>query len=392
MPRRRAERTTVSTHPVDRSVTRREFVRHSTAAGLATGSVALTTLPTVLRAGALGNEKEVRLAWIGVGGRGTSLLQQALSHVPTSKLTVKAICDIDPAARERAVSLCGPMRPVGIDDYRRVLDMKDVDAVFIATPIYLHREMAVAGAVAGKHMYCEKPLGRTAEEVAAVDRAISDSNVRFQVGFQWRYDKRWQTSIRQVHEGAIGKVHFVSASRHVAGYPTSGWYIDRALSGDLIVEQAVHEMNIFCWLMKGPPLRAAGFGGINAFSEVPPDRSIMDHYTVSFEFPENVRLSYSHCVYTAPGIGGLEQMAMGRSAAMDLRNATVHKDGKHRTADLGPLPNATGEAIASFVDCVRNDKEPLSNLEMGKNATLMAILGRTAMYEGRVVEWKEVTA
>lgn len=371
------------------SLSRREFVKRS-GTGVAAGTAALAGFPAVLESGTAGNQEEVRLAWIGVGGRGSSLLSQAMDHVSTSNLRVTAICDVDPRARERGIRRCGSMRPAGIDDYRRVLEMKDVDAVFIATPIYLHAEMAVAAAQAGKHTYCEKPLGRTAGEVKAIRDAVRKAGIRFQVGFQWRYDVRWQNSVKRVQEGEIGPVHFISASRHVGGYPTSGWYIDRNLSGDLIVEQAVHEMNVFCWLMQGPPLLAAGFGGINALAGVPETRTIMDHYTVSFEFPGDVHLSYSHCVYTAPGADGLEQMVLGNRAAMDLRNATVHRDGKTTPTEFESLPNATGRAIASFVDCVRNDREPLSNLEAGRNATLMAILGRTAIHEKRVARWEEV--
>jgi predicted dehydrogenase len=372
-------------------LSRRDFIQRS-GAGLAAGTAALVSLPAVLPAGSTGKDDEVRLAWIGVGGRGSSLLREALNNVTTANLRVNAICDIDPGAREGAIKACAGMRPAGIDDYRKVLDRADVDAVVIATPVYLHSEMAVAAAQAGKNTYCEKPLGRNPKEVWAIHKAVKESKVAFQVGFQWRYDIRWQTAIQKVHDGEIGKVHFISASRHVGGYPDSGWYVDRELSGDLIVEQAVHEMNVFCWLMKGPPLRAAGFGGINALEGVPKGRSIMDHYSLSYEFPENVRLSYSHCVYTAGGIDGIEQMVMGRRAAVDLQDCIVYKDGKKTPAVFESLPNATGVAIASFVDCVRSKKEPLANVDAGVNATLMAVLGRIAIHEKRVAEWKEVAA
>lgn len=372
-------------------LSRREFVKRS-GAGIAASSAALAGLPSILEAGVVGRDEQVRLAWIGVGGRGRSHIREALNNLSTANFTIGAICDINPASRAGAIKQCGAMRPEGVDDYRRVLDMKDIDAVFIATPVYLHREMAVAAALAGKHTYCEKPLARTAEGVEAIRAAVSRAGIRFQVGFQWRYDVRWESSIKKVHDGEIGKVHFVSAHRHVPGYPTSGWYVDRSLSGDLIVEQAVHEMNVFCWLLKGPPLRASGFGGINALVGVPSDRTIMDHYTVSYEFPENVRLSYSHCVYTPGSASGLEQMVLGDKSAIDLRNATVFRGGETIETSFDSLPNATGRAIVSFIDCVRSGREPACNLEAGVNATLMAILGRTAIHEKRVVEWSELLA
>jgi predicted dehydrogenase len=293
---------------------------------------------------------------------------------------------------DRGIKRCtrAGMEPVGIKDYREVLDAKDVDAVFIATPIYLHEEMAVAAAQAGKHTYCEKPLGRTPEEVKSVHDAVKKAGIRFQVGFQWRYNVVWEETIKKVHEGAIGKVHFVSAHRHAGGYPSSGWYVDRNLSGDLIVEQAVHEMNIFCWLLEGHPLRAAGFGGINALAGMPPERTIMDHYSLSYQFPDNVDLSYSHCVYTNNGVGGLEQLVMGDQAAADLLSGDIFTGRDRIRGEFASRPNDTERAIVSFVDCVRNDKEPLSNVDAGRHATLMSILGRIAIHEKRVAEWSEV--
>jgi hypothetical protein len=117
----------------------------------------------------------------------------------------------------------------------------------------------------------------------------------------------------------------------------------------------------------------------------------MDHYTVSYEFPDDVKLSYSHCIYAAKGVSGGQQLAMGNKTAMDLTTGTLYKDEREIPNKFESLPNATARAIASFVDCVRNDKEPWSNVDAGRNATLMSILGRTAIYEKRVAEWTEVS-
>ena len=196
--------------------------------------------------------------------------------------------------------------------------------------------------------------------------------------------------------GGIGKVSFVTGARHIPGYPTSGWYVDRKLSGDLIVEQAVHEMNVFCWVLKTHPLRAVGLGGINVLKDVPPGRTILDHYSVTYELPESITLQYSHCVYTPAGFGGLHQTFFGsdgRGASLeDTVRLSVTRDGQRTKTDI-PLPkdqDATEIAIQSFAKCVREDREPLANVEAGRNATLMAILGRTAIHEKRTVEWNEV--
>ncbi|MBI4603340.1 MAG: Gfo/Idh/MocA family oxidoreductase [Planctomycetes bacterium] len=379
--------------PSRNGYTRRRFIR---TAGIAAGGALLSGLPAGSLAGVPGANEFLRLGWVGVGGRGSSLLRHALNLVSVSTLQVAAICDIDAAARQRAVAACGAMKPAGIQDYRELLERKDVDAVIIATPIHLHAEHAVAVMKAGKHCYCEKPLGRTPQEVKAVHEAVKAAGKKFQVGFQWRYHNGFLALVDAVQGGAVGKVHFVTAARHVGGYPTSGWYVDRSLSGDLIVEQAVHEMNIFCWMLKAHPLRAAGFGGINALKDVPPGRTIMDHYGVTYEFPEGIDLQYSHCVYTPSGFGGLHQTVYGsdgRGVSLeDTTRLSLTKDGKKTTTQI-PLPpdqDATEAALQSFAQSIREDKEPLANVDAGRNATLMAILGRTAIHERRVAEWREM--
>ncbi len=372
-------------------VSRRRFMKKA-------GVLAGAPLAAGLSAASLGNvlqaNEYLRLGWIGVGGRGTSLLRRALESVSVSTLKVAAICDINEAHQKRGIDLCGGMKPAGIYDYRDLLDRKDVDAVFIATPIYLHRDHAVAVMQAGKHAYCEKPLGRNPREVKDVYDAVKRSSKKFQVGFQWRYQEGFKAFVDVVQGGQIGKVNFVDAHRHVGGYPTSGWYVDRNLSGDLIVEQAVHEMNVFCWLLKSHPLRAAGFGGINELRGVPEDRTIMDHYALTYEFPHDITLRYSHCVYTPNGFGGLDMNVYGsdkRGAALEgTTKLYVTKSGKRAPVELEPWGDATAAAIQHFAKSIREDKEPLCNVDAGRVATLMAILGRTAIHERRVVEWDEV--
>ncbi len=378
----------------ERPLTRRRFLKTT---GAVTGGSLVASLPASSRPNVQGANEFLRLGFLGVGDRGSNLLRHTLNCISVSTLRVTAICDIDPKRRDAAVEKCGGMQPAGIHDYRELLDRKDVDAVVIATPIHLHAEHAVAALAAGKHCYCEKPLGPTPEDVKTIHEAVKKSGKRFQVGFQWRYHSGFLALADVVQSGGIGKVNFVTAARHTASYPTSGWYIDRKLSGDLIVEQAVHEMNVFCWVLKSHPLRATGVGGTNALKGTPPERTIMDHYSVAYEFPNEITLQYSHCIYTPNGLGGLHQTFLGtdgRGARLEnTTRLTVSKDGKAQAKDI-PLPpeeDPTELAIQSFVQCIRQDKEPLANIEAGRVATLMAILGRTAIQKRRQVEWEELT-
>ncbi|MCC7186958.1 MAG: Gfo/Idh/MocA family oxidoreductase, partial [Acidobacteria bacterium] len=109
-------------------------------------------------------EKEIRVAHIGIGARGTSLVKLVLEQ---RNVRITAVCDTDAAKRDEAQSLAKRDNPKSYVDFRQVLDLKDVDAVFIATPCDLHSPMAAAALEAGKYVYCEKPLGITPEQVDA---------------------------------------------------------------------------------------------------------------------------------------------------------------------------------------------------------------------------------
>ncbi len=373
------------------SLSRREFVKKTAL----TGAPALLSLSAsslgLLSAREPGGQ--IQVGFIGVGGRGSSVLAAINNNVSASNVRVAAVCDIDAGRRGRAIERCPSPKPDAVEDYRKLLDRKDIDAVFIATPVPLHSEMASAACAAGKHIYCEKPLGRTPEEVERVRKAVKAAgNIKFQVGFQWRYQEVWQRSIDLVQKGEIGKVLFIKAQRHMtndlgAGHPP--WYFQRDLSGDIIVEQAIHEMNIFCWLLDSHPLRAAGFGGINRFAGTPPGRTVMDHYTLSMEFLQSVKLAYTHCFFAPAGFDGLQQHVYGEKGGIDLVDGVLHQGGKKTRLDVD-RNDATEAGVRHFFKCIHEDGKVLADVEAGYRATMTAILGRTALHSGKVTAWEEI--
>src|SRR2546423_935218 len=153
----------------------------------------------------------VGTAAIGIGNRGSFLLRAVLAQ-PDAK--VLALCDIKPDRLDKAASAAARDNPATYADWRKIIDRKDVDAVFIATPPYLHSEMAVAALKAGKHVYCEKPVGVTAAQVQAVVQAARASNRVFVAGQQMRSMKQLGEAVRKIREGAIGDVIMVKAQRH----------------------------------------------------------------------------------------------------------------------------------------------------------------------------------
>ena len=339
---------------------------------------------------------QLRVGIIGVGGRGTSLLRRIVIS-PGVKLV--AICDIDPEAVQRALEIAKDHNPETITDFRKLLDRKDIDAVFVATPVNLHKEMAVAALEVHKHLYLEKPMGRTAEDVEAIYRASKTSRGLLQLGFQLRYDTKRAAAVRHIREGGIGKIVYMQADRHTGDLPRhKKWYFDASISGNMIVEQAVHILDIMNWLADGHPVKAYGSGGINAYRDTPPGRTTYDHYAVIYEYPNDIRLSFSHIFVDPAGFSGIKERVWGSDYAIDLPSATRYKLEPQSRSAAKPEElevendgsNMNQRAVDAFMKHVRASSEPLNNAEWGRMATLGAIMGRTAIEEQRIVRWDEL--
>lgn len=361
--------------------TRRTFL-----AGAAIGAPALLS--------AQSPNDTVRVAFIGVGNRGSYLLRQVL-RVPG--IQVVALADIAPETLSKAgeTAVAAGHKPALYADFRKMLDeRKDIDAVVIATPVDTHKDIAVATLEVGKHVYCEKPMALTPEECKMVLNAAASAKGIFQAGFQLRHDPNRSAAMKFIHSGGIGKVLFVQGYRHTNDLPrNTPWYFDRVRSGDNIVEQACHILDLFVWAIGKPPLRAFGSGGINLFKDVPPGRTTMDNYTVIYEFPDDVRLTFSHIYFDPPGFSGIKERVYGEKGAVDLATATWierEKRGeiKLEVADAGQSSDYL--SMAAFIDNARGKKMPLNNAASARLSTLVAILGRKAIYERRVVSWSEV--
>ncbi|MBI1789733.1 MAG: Gfo/Idh/MocA family oxidoreductase [Acidobacteria bacterium] len=335
----------------------------------------------------------VRVGFIGVGNRGSYLLRHMLK-VPG--IQVVALCDLDAERLQKAMSQASAAghSPEGYSEYRKLLDRKDVDAIVIATPVDFHKEMSIAALEVGKHLYCEKPMALTPEECRLVTNAAASAKGIFQAGFQLRHDPNRAASMEFIKRGGIGKVLFLQGYRHTNDLPRqTPWYFDRTRSGDNIVEQACHIIDLMVWAAGAPPLRCFGSGGVNLFKNEPPGRTTMDNYALVYEFPDEVRFNFSHIYFDPPGFSGIKERVYGSLGAVDLATATFverEKRGERKIESPQNGQDSTYLSLAAFIDNARGKKQPLNHSESARISTLTAMMGRKSIYERRVVTWEEV--
>ena len=351
------------------------------------------TMPGAALLPAQSPNSTMRVAFIGVGNRGSYLLRHMLK---VQGIRVVAICDTDPDNLKKAteaVSAVGDA-PETYVDYRKLLDRKDIDAVVIATPVDFHKAMAVAALEVGKNVYCEKPMALTPEECRIVTNAAASAKGIFQAGFQLRHDPNRAASMKFIQDGGIGGVLFLEGHRHTGDLPRkTTWYFDRSRSGDNIVEQACHIIDLMVWAAGAHPLRAFGSGGVNLYKNEPPGRTTMDNYSVIYEFPNDVRLSFTHIYFDPPGFSGIKERVYGSRGAIDLATGTfieLDRKGERKidVADAGQ--DSTFRSLVAFVENAKSGKKPLNNADSARISTLTAMMGRKSIYERRVVSWEEV--
>ncbi len=345
--------------------------------------------------------RELRTAVIGVGNRGRSLVGQVLA---VENVKVAAICDTDAQARDQAQGLAQRDQPAGFSDYRKVLDLKDVDAVVIATPCDLHAEMAAAALNAGKYVYCEKPLGITPEQVDMAVRAAKRSKAFLQIGQQLRYMPGLREAVRQIREEKVaGETFVIKAQRHStppqAGQerPRPAWYDDVKRSGDLIVENSVHNLDVCNWVAGSRPASAYGHGKRYLPKPIPAGTLMMDGFSVEYIYDNDVHLDYSQ-LYLHPR--GLKELANGQwyivygeKGSVNLTRGLyyeMHGTGEPRELVPASLREARENAVADFHAAIRENRKPFADIEVGATAALTAIMGREAIYRRRMVTWKEL--
>ena len=370
--------------------------------------VATATAAAVLPAA---QSNPLRMGMIGVGKRGYNHLGRLVER---PDFTIQAVCDIDASARDSALSMTQADNPKSFSDYKEVLGQSDVDAVLIATPCNLHAEMAAAALNAGKHVFCEKPLGINPSQIKLVLSAARKSKAVFQVGLQSRNAQHIREAVNQIHQdGLIGKPLVIKAQRHsTPSRPEErrdggsgqqrrfpGWYDDVKLSGDLIVENSIHNLDVCNWLAGSRPVSAFGHGKRYLPEPMPAGTVMMDGFSVEYVYQNDMHLDFSQ-LYLHPRTlkklpNGQWFIVYGEKGAIELdyrswtfyemygnAEPVVHKADEN--VDL------TDAAHDDFVRAIRENRKPMADIETAVISALTGIMGREAIYKRRMVTWDEM--
>ena len=284
---------------------RRDFLRGGSVATLMTmlGGVELFGQTNAEPAGeSKAPAVKIKVGVIGLGAWGREIVN-TLARMPQAsppiEADIAAICDTYPASLRRTANAAPGA--VQTADYKTILDNKDIPAVIIATPTFMHKEMALAALKAGKHVYCEAPLAGSIEDAREIALAAKAAkNLVFQAGLQMRSDPQCNFLLPFIRSGALGKTVMARAQWHkkTSWRSTSpnaehekalNWRLSKATSLGLIGEVGSHQIDQAGWFMNELPKAVTGLGSVMFWKD---DRDVPDTIQAMFEFPHGVQMIY----------------------------------------------------------------------------------------------------
>jgi len=380
-------------------VSRRDFIKTS-----ATGIAAVMAGKNVIFAQPA--KRTLKVALIGCGGRGRGALGDCLkaaTFIDNLGLEIVGLADwFESRTQEAAKQYNVPASKcmVGADAYRKLLET-DADVVLMATsPNFrpLHFEAAIK---AGKHVFMEKPVAVDppgARRIIEAGELAKTKGLAVVAGTQRRHQRNYRRSAYAVQQGAIGKIRggciwwcggalwyqTKQAGESDADYLIRNWVSFTEMSGDHIVEQHVHNIDVANWFIGHPPIRALGFGG-RARRKT---GNQFDFHSVQFDYAEDLHI-HSMCrqvdgCYNRVSehfIGG-EGSTWGDGSDMDTS----------KSIEIPDFPEREGPYVQEHVDLLNSilDEKPLNEARNVAESTLTAIMGRIATYTGQMVRWSDL--
>lgn len=409
-------------------IDRREFLK-----GAAASVALLLTAEELFAAEAASSEAAaagppVKIGVIGLGLWGKDIVT-ALSRMPSAKVT--AICDTyEPYIKRLAKSAPDAKT---FEDYRKLLESPEVEAVVIATPSHQHKDLVIAALQAGKHVYCESPLAVTVEDAKAMALAGQASKQVFQAGQQGRSNLLYQHVGKFVRTGCMGNVAQVYAQsnkkqswRRMAPNAEReqelNWRLDRATSAGLVGEVGIHSIDLANWYLAALPVAVTGFGSVMNWKD---GREAPDTVQCVLEYSNGVRMVFASTLVSS--FSGDYTVFQGSDCSMALRenrgwmikeadspllgwevyakkeecfdetgicmiaDATkILKEGKEpgKEGEVAPTKEPLYCALEGFTRCIRDGSKPVCGPLEGYQAAVAAIRANEAILSGSRMEYQ----
>lgn len=356
---------------------------------------------------------------VGIAGIGFMGMVHYLSYQKIAGAKVVALCEQNekrlagdwtdirgnfgpPGAQ---MDLSGISRFTALDE---LLADPDVELVDVTLPPALHVDITVAALKAGKHVFCEKPVavdGPGVRSVLESARLAKEKGLSLMSGFCWRYQDQVRETFAKIHDGGVGEIRAIQTTYNTTGwikpkprqgswsdaeFMTRNWHYFHPLSGDHIVEQAVHAIDWQAWAMRdAPPERCWAMGGRQTRPDLPETGNVYDHFSVTYEYAGGVR-AYHMCRHWENTPSDNSALIMGSEGLCTMQpwqqRHTIEGSNPWRgAAKSNDMYQREHDVLFGSIreNAAHNDGEMMAR------STLLAIMGRMAAYTGQTVTWDQ---
>jgi len=397
-------------------ITRRKFIKTTGAAGVAS---LLANVPVVH-----GNHhsEKVKVGLIGLGGRGcgagiincaeadTNIELVAMGdlfkdHLDAAEARIKGNMERKKLPFDKIYKVKYENKFHGFNAYQNVID-SDVDLIILTTPPVFRPLHFRAAVDAGKHCFIEKPVAvdpKGIKHIIETSKIAEKKGLTVVAGTQMRRGRHFMALVDQVRSGAIGAIMSGQSTRLGGAlsnwrehesvrrpeWSDMEWQLRRWLfctwsSGDFIVEQHVHNLDIVDWIMGAHPVQVIGTGGRQSRTG-PAYPNVWDTISVEYEYPNGARIT--HLGAQMDGISGRNDLVMhGTKGQLKSSFANASIAAEKSWEYEGATPNPAVAEYADTLESIRNSKGINEGAQIAQS-TMTAILGRMAAYSGRALKW-----
>ena len=424
----------------DSEISRRDFIKATgVTAGLVAGSIiaeAKGRAPIVdTRGRVLGANDRIAYGFVGVGGMGSGHLRNIKDFATEQNVQILTVCDVWDKRRRAAQARAEIPESQAFGDYRKVLDNKDVDIVVIATPDHWHARIAVDAMLAGKHLYIEKPMTRNLEEAFKIMKTSKETNRKVQVGAHGTSDPKWHKAREIIKSGKLGTLLWAQAS-YCRNNPKGEWNYDldpeataqtvdwttwlgtakkrpwsperyfrwrkywdyaNGIIGDLWPHRLYPLM--FAMGINEYPKTVSCIGGILCDTDTGSGdprngepRDVADTTMLTVQFPSGAMIFVAGSTVNERGV---EDVIRGQKANLLCGGPKVQIQPERPYVDeieaKDETPPDSGENHAkhqkNFIDCLRNDKQPNCDIELGVRGQTIITLAEMSYKRGRTMHF-----
>jgi len=364
-------------------ITRRDVM--AGAGGLAMAALASET------AHAADPDRKLGYAIVGLGGYGLGIIIPQFANCQHSRLAAVVSGDPEKAKRVAAQYGLSDKAIYNYDNFDTIRDNPDVDIVYVCLPNSMHKEFTIRAAKAGKHVMCEKPMAVSVAECEAMIAACKAANRKLMIGYRCHFEAFNLEAVRLANSGVIGtRKYFRSEHGFIQGDP-SRWRLKRALSGGgSLMDIGIYALNASRYMTGEEP--------VAVYAHEVTDRSdprfheVEDRIEFELEFPSGV-IGSCMSMYSA---NQNHILLIGDKGRIELEPATGYggnrlwagRNGRQNEITPPPGPGATAWAgqLDHLVECIRDNKEPITGGEEGlRDMRLIEAIYRSAREKRRIV-------